>query len=146
MSATAGDRFTLANRNGLEIDFVARGGTITSIRVPDREGGGRVTDVVPGFDTVEEYAADSRYMGCIVGRFANRIAGGRFSLDGADYTLPLNNGENHLHGGPCGFSSRTWRVAPFHRPGATGAVLALESDAGDQGYPGRLFARVTLDE
>jgi aldose 1-epimerase len=143
VSASAAERFTLANRNGVEIDFVARGGTITSIRVPDRNG--RVADVVPGFETVDEYTGDTRYMGCLVGRFANRIAGGRFSLDGVEYSLPLNDGENHLHGGPCGFSTKTWRVAPFRRQveGATGAVLALESDAGDQGYPGQLFVRVT---
>jgi aldose 1-epimerase len=141
VTTTAGERFTLANRSGVEIDFIARGGTITSIRFPDRDG--RVADVVPGFETAEEYAVDTRYMGCLVGRFANRIAGGRFSLDDVEYSLPLNDGENHLHGGPCGFSTKTWRVAPFRRPGVTGAVLALESDAGDQGYPGRLFARVT---
>jgi len=81
-------------------------------------------------------------MGGLIGRFANRIAGGRFSLDGVEYTLPLNADENHMHGGPCGFFARTWRVAPFQRHGVTGAVLALESDAGDQGYPGRLLARV----
>ena len=83
-------------------------------------------------------------MGALIGRFANRIAGGRFSLDGVEYSLPLNDGENHLHGGPCGFFAKTWRVAPFQHDGVTGAVLALESEAGDQGYPGRLLARVTI--
>jgi aldose 1-epimerase len=142
VSAAAGGRegFTLANRGGVEIDFVARGGTITSIRVPDRSG--RVADVVPGFDTADEYAGDTRYMGALIGRFANRIAGGRFSLDGVEYSLPLNDGENHLHGGPCGFSAKAWRVAPFQHQGVTGAVLAMESEAGDQGYPGRLLTRV----
>ncbi len=142
MSAAAGvrERFTLANRNRVEIDFVARGGTIMSIRVPDRDG--RVADVVPGFDSLEEYAGDARYMGALIGRFANRIAGGRFSLDGVEYTLPLNEGEHHIHGGPCGFFAKTWRVAPFQHGGVTGAVLALESEAGDQGYPGRLLTRV----
>jgi aldose 1-epimerase len=146
VNAVSRERFTLANRNGVEIDFVARGGTITSIRVPDRDG--RVADVVPGFDTAEEYAGDTRYMGGLIGRFANRIAGGRFSLDGVEYSLPLNADENHIHGGPCGFFARTWRVASFRQEGVTGAVLALESDAGDQGYPGRLLARVvyTLDD
>ena len=79
MSEAATARFTLENRNGVGIDFVARGGTITSIRVPDHDG--RVADVVPGFDTAEEYAGDTRYMGGLIGRFANRIANGRFSLD-----------------------------------------------------------------
>jgi len=141
VNAARPDRFTLSNRHGVEVDFVARGGTITSIRVPDRHG--RIADVVPGFDTVEEYASDTRYMGALVGRYANRIANGRFTLDGKDYDLPRNNGENHLHGGPCGFSAKTWRVAPFHAPGVEGAVLALESPAGDQGYPGTMYVRVT---
>jgi aldose 1-epimerase len=135
------DRFTLSNGHGLEIDFVAHGGTITSIRVPDRRG--HVADVVAGFDTVDEYASDTRYMGALVGRFANRIAGGRFSLDGIDYVLPRNDGENQLHGGPCGFSTKTWRVARFHHNDVQGAVLALMSQAGDQGFPGTLLTRVT---
>jgi aldose 1-epimerase len=134
------DRFTLSNRHGLEIDFVARGGTITSIRAPDRHG--RVADVVPGFDSVDDYAGDTRYMGALIGRYANRIAKGRFSLDGNEYELSRNDGENQLHGGPCGFSSKTWRIAPFHTSGAQGAVLVLTSPAGDEGYPGTMCVRV----
>ena len=140
MSEAATARFTFENRNGVGIDFVARGGTITSIRVPDHDG--RVADVVPGFDTAEEYAGDTRYMGGLIGRFATSIANGRFSLDGFEYSLPLNAEENHMHGGPCGFFAKTWRVAPFQHHGVTGAVLALESEAGDQGFPGRLLTRV----
>jgi aldose 1-epimerase len=134
-------RFTLSNRHGIEIEFVARGGIITAIRVPDRLG--RVADVVPGFDAVNDYAGDGRYMGALVGRFANRIAGGRFSLDGIEHELPCNDGENQLHGGPCGFSSRIWQVAPFNHDGVQGAALVLASEAGDQGYPGALLTRVT---
>ena len=134
-------RFTLANRLGIEIDFVARGGIITSIRVPDRNG--RVADVVPGFDSADEYAGDTRYMGALIGRYANRIAGGRFSLDGVEYALVTNDGPNQLHGGPCGFWTNNWRVAAFHRRGVSGAVLALESGSGDQGFPGTLDTRVT---
>ncbi len=134
------ERFSLANRHGIEIDFTARGGIITSIRVPDRHG--RVADVVAGFDTVDEYAADTRYMGALIGRYANRIAGARFSLDGVEYVLPKNEGENQLHGGPCGFSAKTWRVAPFRDEGVSGAALVLRSESGDQGFPGVLFARV----
>jgi aldose 1-epimerase len=135
------DRITLANRHGTEIDVIPYGGTITSIRVPDRRG--RVADVVPGFDTAAEYAGDTRYMGALVGRFANRIAHARFSLDGAEYVLSPNDGENQIHGGPCGFFAKTWRIAPFRRPGAHGVVLALTSGRGDQGFPGTLSARVT---
>lgn len=132
---------TLVNANGMEIRFIDRGGTIVSWNVPDREG--RFADVVPGYDTPEEYATDTRFLGPLVGRYANRIARGRFMLDGEEHRLPLNDGPNHLHGGPCGFHRALWRVASFHREGATGAVLCLKSRDGDQGYPGELHVRVT---
>lgn len=122
------------------------GGTITAIRMPDRSG--RVADVTPGFDSAADYEDDTRYFGSLVGRYANRIAHGRFTLDGVEYQLPCNAGGHHLHGGPRGFSSRTWRLAPFHRPGRTGAVLCLTSPEGDEGYPGTLRTRVeySLDD
>lgn len=132
---------TLVNANGMEIRFLERGGTITSLLVPDRDG--RLADVTPGYDTAEEYASDTRYFGCLVGRYANRIARGRFVLDDVEYRLPVNDGPNQLHGGPCGFNRADWRVAPFHREGATGATLCLKSPDGDQGYPGELNVRVT---
>ena len=135
------ERFTLANAHGIAVDFIPLGGTITSIRVPDRQG--RMADVVAGLDSAEEYAHDRRYMGALIGRFANRIAGGRFTLDDVEYVLPLNNGPNQLHGGPCGFSSKRWRVAPFERQGTRGAVLSVSSASGDQGFPGTMHVRVT---
>jgi aldose 1-epimerase len=138
---SSNERFTLANVHGVAVDFIPLGGTITSIRVPDRHG--RVADVAAGFDTAEEYARDGRYMGALIGRFANRIANGRFTLDGVEYSLPCNNGPNQLHGGPCGFSSMTWRVAPFARRGVRGAVLCASSASGDQGFPGTMNVRVT---
>ncbi len=138
---TDAERFSLTNRHGIEVDFIARGGIIMSIRVPDRDG--RFADVVAGYDTAKEYETDTRYMGALIGRYANRIAGGRFVLDGVEYDLPKNNGDNQLHGGPCGFSAKRWRVAPFRHDEASGAVLAVWSEAGDQGFPGVLFTRVT---
>lgn len=136
MEATA-----LVNAKGTEVRFIALGGTIVSIRVPDRKG--RLADVVPGFDTAEEYASDTRYFGSLIGRYANRIARGRFTLDGVEHTLPRNDGPNHLHGGPCGFHRTTWRVSHFQREGAVGAVLCCKSADGDQGYPGLVHTRVT---
>lgn len=134
-------RLRLASRNGIAIDFIPLGGTITSIWLPDRHG--RLADVVPGFDDADDYRTDGRYFGALIGRFANRIARGRFTLDTTEYDLPVNDGGNHLHGGPQGFHAREWRVAPFHSPGVTGAVLCCRSVDGDAGYPGTLVARVT---
>lgn len=140
-AVSTAERYTLANDQGVSVDFIPLGGTITSIRVPDRRG--RLADVVAGFDTAEEYARDTRYMGAVIGRFANRIAHGQFTLDGVEYSLPCNNGPNQLHGGPRGFSSKTWIVAPFERQGVRGALLTASSVSGDQGFPGTMQVRVT---
>lgn len=139
MEAT--ERVALVNARGIEVEFIPLGGTITSIRLPDRHG--QFVDVVPGFDTVDEYRSDRRFFGALIGRYANRIAGGRFVLDGVTYTLPRNDGPNHLHGGPDGFHTRVWHVAPFKSANATGAVLCCRSLDGDSGYPGTLVTRVT---
>jgi aldose 1-epimerase len=133
--------YTLANASGMEVRFIAYGGAIVSLRVPD--GDGNAADVTPGYDTPEEYLNDSRFFGALIGRYANRIANGRFTLDGREIMLPVNDGRNHLHGGPCGFNKVVWRVAPFHHSGRVGAVLCYRSPAGDQGYPGTLYARAT---
>lgn len=132
---------TLANASGMEVRFIAHGGAIVSLHVPDRDG--NMADVTPGYDTPEEYLNDSRYFGALIGRYANRIANGRFTLDGREIVLPVNDGRNHLHGGPFGFNKVVWRVAPFHHAGRVGAVLCYRSRAGDQGYPGTLYARAT---
>lgn len=135
------DEYTLENANGMEVRFIALGGTITSLRVPDRN---RVfADITPGFDTVEEYQADGRYFGALIGRYANRIADARFTLDGITYELLPNEGRNQLHGGPHGFDKLEWRVSPFRAPNTVGAVLCCKSPGGDQGYPGSLTTRVT---
>ena len=141
MIAAAMDTYTLVNARGVEVRFIPFGGRIVSIRVPDRLGD--FADIVPGYDDVASYASDTRYFGALIGRYANRIAGGRFSLDGVEYQLTRNEGANQLHGGEPGFHARTWRVAPFQRPGATGAVLCCKSPSGEDGYPGLLHTRVT---
>src|SRR5439155_18807939 len=127
--------------HGLELRAVTYGGTIVSLSVPDRDG--RVADVVLGHDSLEDYISDSSYFGAIIGRFANRIAGARFSVDGKQYRLTANDGPNHLHGGRTGFDRVVWRAAPFRTGHAAGVALSYISPDGEEGYPGNLDARVT---
>ncbi len=127
---------------GIEVAVLTLGATIQTARVPDRLG--RVADVALGFASVAEYRAAPGYIGASIGRVANRIAGGRFTLDGQDYQLhyqlPVNNGTNSLHGGAEGFDRRVWRLVSAT---ASAVRLALVSPHGDQGYPGELT--VTAD-
>jgi aldose 1-epimerase len=117
------------------------GGIITSLRVADRSG--RVDDIVLGFDSLSGYLKDSPYFGAIVGRYANRIAKGRFTLDGKTYQVPVNNGQNSLHGGTRGLDKVVWHATPFEHATDAGVVLTYVSPDGDQGYPGELHLRVT---
>jgi aldose 1-epimerase len=117
------------------------GATIVSLRVPDRAG--LPEDVVLGFDAIQGYLGDEPYFGAIVGRYGNRIAKGRFTLDGQTYQLATNNGPNHLHGGVKGFDKVVWEAEPFDRDGQSGVVFTHVSPDGDEGYPGTLNARVT---
>jgi aldose 1-epimerase len=133
-------RFGLRNAR-MTVGFISYGGTITSIRVPDREG--RVAEVTLGHDTLAGYVDDTRWFGALVGRYANRIAGGRFSLDGRDYALERNDGPNHLHGGSGGFHRALWDVEPRDSDAGACAQLRCTSPAGDGGYPGSLTVRVT---
>lgn len=135
------EAFTLSNSSGIRIRFIALGGIILSVEVPDRTG--RVDDVTLGYDTLDQYLADKAYFGAIIGRCANRIANGQFTLDGCKYRLATNAGTNHLHGGPGGFHKMLWDVTPFQSDGCAGAVLEYTSGSGEEGYPGRLRARVT---
>ena len=132
-------RFVLRNAR-MEVAFLSYGGTITSIRAPDREG--RLAEVTLGHDTLEDYVEDSRWFGALVGRYANRIAGGRFSLDGREYALERNNGSNHLHGGSSGFHRALWEVEPREDKAGACAVLRHTSPAGAGGYPGTLAMQV----
>ena len=131
--------FTLTNANGIEVRAITYGGIITSVRVPDRHG--TFGDIVLGFDALEPYLKGHPFFGAIVGRYGNRIAGGRFALDGRTYKLATNNGPNHLHGGNVGFDKAVWAAEPASD--GAGVVLTHTSRDGDEGYPGTLNARVT---
>jgi aldose 1-epimerase len=135
------DVITLRNRSGIVLRAMTWGGIILSLETPDRDG--RFTDVVLGFDALEEYLGDSPYFGAIIGRYGNRIARGRFALDGASYQLARNNGENHLHGGVHGFDKQLWDARAFERDDAAGVALSYTSADGEEGYPGRLDVTVT---
>ena len=129
--------YTLTNDQGSLVKFMTYGGIITEIDVPDRWG--RLGDVVLGFKTVGEYEAKSPYFGGLIGRYANRIAGGKFKLDGNQYTLNLNNGANTLHGGKKGYDKVVWKVKPLDE---ASAVLTYLSPDGEEGYPGNLNVKV----
>ncbi len=135
------DAYTLTNAHGLQVTAITYGGIITSILVPDRTG--KLGDIVLGYDSLAGYLKASPYFGAIVGRYANRIAGARFTLDGKTYRVPANDGKNSLHGGTVGFDKVLWDAQPFTADGAVGLVLTHTSPAGDQGYPGTLKAKVT---
>ncbi|MFL5561463.1 MAG: aldose epimerase family protein [Gemmatimonadaceae bacterium] len=135
------DVMTLRNRRGITLRAMTYGGIILSLITPDRSG--VLGDIVLGFDTLEGYLGDSPYFGAIVGRYGNRIARGRFSLDGVEYQLATNNGANHLHGGVHGFDKKLWQAKTFERDDAAGVVLSYTSADGEEGYPGRLDATVT---
>lgn len=92
----------------LSCTFLTYGATLVSLNVPDKEG--KMVDVALGYDTLDAYESQDKYLGATVGRYANRIAAGRFTLDGVEYTLAVNDGDNHLHGGPTGFSTRVWQA------------------------------------
>ena len=133
--------FTLANAHGIELRAISYGAIIVSLRVPDRAG--QLDDVVLGYDSLEGYLRDSPYFGAIVGRYGNRIAKGRFTLDGKTHRLAANNGPNHLHGGIRGFDKVVWRAEPFRNDSGVGVAFTHTSPDGDEGYPGTLAARVT---
>ena len=126
------------NNGRLSCEVITFGAALRTLLVPGRDG--RAVDVVLGYETLEEYQNQDAYLGAVVGRYANRIAGGKFVLNGQEYTLAVNNGPNHLHGGIVGFSHRVWRVEELT---CDRVVLALESPDGEEGYPGHLWVKVT---
>lgn len=132
--------FTLCNARGHEVKITNYGGTIVSLSVPDKNG--QQADVVQGFDTLRDYEERSPYFGCITGRYANRIARGKFFLDGVTYTLPVNNGPNHLHGGLSGFDKKVWASRTEKTPDSVRLVLHYTSPDGEEGYPGTLNCEV----
>jgi len=135
------DRYLLRNSAGMEAVITTYGGILVSLKAPDRNG--ELGDVVLGFDTLAEYLASTRYFGVVAGRFANRIANGKFVLDGVPISLGRNRGDNHLHGGFNGFDTVVWSGAEITRDGAAGVELTYLSRDGEEGYPGNLQATVT---
>src|SRR2546423_2058893 len=133
--------YTLKNAHGVTVRVMDYGGIILSLLVPDRSG--RFEDVVLGYDSLAGYLRSSPYFGALIGRYGNRIAHGRFTLDGKTYTLAQNNGPNHLHGGVRGFDKVVWAVTPFEHPDSVGLVLRYTSPDGEEGYPGTLRTTVT---
>ncbi|MCZ2155911.1 MAG: galactose mutarotase [Bryobacterales bacterium] len=134
-------RYTFRNARGVELSVMDYGATILSVKLPDSSG--KLTDVVLGFDTLEGYLGTQPYMGAVVGRYANRIAKGKFTLDGKTYTLAINNGPNALHGGLKGFDKKLWTAKSVSVDGQPAVEMAYTSPAGEEGYPGTLNATVT---
>jgi aldose 1-epimerase len=132
------EEYTLTNANGMEVKIITYGGAITSIKAPDRDG--TLANVALGCRNLRDYETRSPFFGCITGRFANRIAAGKFAIDGREYTLALNNGPNALHGGLKGFDKRVWAAKQI--VGAEGVELTYLSPDGEEGYPGNLSAKV----
>lgn len=134
------EAYTLANSTGMRVRILTYGGIIQSIEVPDRAG--RLANVTLGFDNLTDYLERNPYFGTITGRCANRISGGRFTLDGVTYQLAQNRGPSHLHGGVAGFSHRVWTASPFDDATGVGLNLTYTSPDGEEGYPGTLTTTV----
>lgn len=132
--------YTLSNANGMTVKILSYGGAIAEIRVPDRNG--CFTDVVGGYDCIESYVGGDGYQGALIGRFGNRINKGRFTLDGVEYSLFINNNDNHLHGGEFGYNARIWDVEEKDGEEPELILHTVSSD-GDEGYPGNLDVTVT---
>lgn len=134
---TAVHQYTLAD-GGMECDIITHGGALRALRVPDKNG--KTVDVLLGFDTLEEYRTQNKYIGALIGRYANRIGGATFELGGVRYPLAENDGKNHLHGGVIGFDKQVWKAEDV---GDSWLVLSLTSPDGQEGYPGTLSVQVT---
>jgi aldose 1-epimerase len=136
------DLYTLTNKSGAQVSITNYGGIVVSIKVPDKTG--KLGDVVQGYDSVEGYVKDKAFLGATIGRYGNRIAKGKFVLNGVTYHLPLNDGPNSLHGGTLGFNKRVFTAKEV--PGAEVPALELTyvSKDGEEGYPGNLTATVTF--
>ncbi len=134
------DIYTLTNSRRAEVKIMTYGGTVVSLRVPDRNG--KRGDVVLGFDSVADYERSTAYIGALIGRYGNRIAKGRFTLNGREYSLATNNGANHLHGGLKGFDKVIWTARPSTDPHGANLELTYLSRDGEEGYPGNLRIKV----
>ena len=131
------DLYILTNKNGVEAAITNYGGTVVTLKVPDRQG--KIEDVVLGYDKLNDYEAGKAYFGAIVGRYANRIAHAKFTLDGITYTLPKNDGDNHLHGI---FNKRVWNAKDVSSNAGQALELTYISKDGEDGFPGNLSVKV----
>ena len=134
------NQYILKNSNGMQISVINYGGIITSWKAKDRDGS--YEDIVLGFDNLSDYESSSPYFGALIGRYGNRIKEGKFSLDGVDYTLEVNNGENHLHGGVKGFDKVIWEVEKEVKEASASLILRHISADMEEGYPGNLDVKV----
>lgn len=138
---TAIEKYTLKNRNGVELNVITYGGRITSLKVPNKVG--KLENVVLGHNTIEGYLrADNPFFGALIGRYGNRIANGKFTLNGKDYNLATNDGVNHLHGGVNGFDRVVWTAKAIEGTEDSTLKLTYKSIDGEEGYPGNLDVTV----
>ncbi len=133
--------YTIQNRQGTILNITDYGGIVTGLQIMDKQG--EMRDVVLGFDRLEKYTGDHPYFGCIVGRYANRIRNGEFTLDGKKYKLARNHGNHHLHGGEKGFDKKLWESASLELEKRNGVKLFYLSRHMEEGYPGNLAVHVT---
>jgi aldose 1-epimerase len=132
--------YTLTNTGGSEAKIITYGGAVVSLEVPDKPG--KLSDVVLGYDSVAEYEKHTSFFGALIGRYGNRIGKAKFALNGKQFTLTANNGENHLHGGPKGYDRVVWAARPSIDPAGANLELTYLSHDGEEGYPGNLKIKV----
>ncbi len=135
------DLYSFKNENGMQVDIINYGGIITSLKVPDKNG--ETEDIVLGYNKLEDYINENPYFGSIIGRYGNRIAKGKFNLNGNQYTLATNNDENHLHGGNIGFDKVIWDAETKINSNSSSLILKYLSRDMEEGYPGNLYTTVT---
>ena len=140
LSGESVELYTLKNSSNLRVQIMTYGGTVVSLQVPDRDG--MLGDIVLGYDNLDGYLKNSPYFGSIVGRYGNRIGKGLFTLDGKQYQLPKNNGENTLHGGMKGFDKVVWKATEVSSKDGSGLSLTYFSNDGEEGFPGNLSVKV----
>jgi aldose 1-epimerase len=133
--------YTLISARALKVRLIDYGATLISVETPDKNG--KLANITLGFPTLEGYLQRHPYFGSTVGRYGNRIAGGKFKLDGKEYSLATNNGPNHLHGGLKAFDAVMWKAEPVKEPSAVGVKFTYTSKDGEEGYPGKLDVTVT---
>lgn len=133
--------FTLVNQAGMTVKVINYGGIITSILVPDQKG--KTADVVLGFNNLDEYLQENPFIGALIGRYGNRIANGRFVLNGQEYRLAVNDGAHHLHGGVVGFHKVIWQAKEVQKEDSIGVELTYLAEDGEEGYPGNMSITVT---